>query len=64
MVRSRKRGRLAGGQTNDASEAEAIIENDPAVMDGIFVAKAHPWYMVEWERFDASARGTGTPEAD
>lgn len=37
----------------DDHDAQAIIENDPAVIDGIFVAEAHPWYMVEWERFGA-----------
>ncbi len=40
----------------DEDEARAIMENDPAVVDGIFVAEGHPWYMVDWERFGQGPR--------
>lgn len=41
----------------DEHEARSVIEQDPAVIDGIFVAEAHPWYMVEWESFGQGAQG-------
>ena len=45
----------------DEQEANLVMERDPAVIDGIFVAEAHPWYLVEWARFGPDAQ-TGEPK--
>ena len=31
-------------------EAAAIVAADPAVIDKVFVAERHPWYLVDWEK--------------
>ncbi len=35
----------------DATEAGAIVANDPAVISGVFVYELHPWGPVDWDRF-------------
>lgn len=54
--------KLAGPLTDDAggvvvleaanaSEAKAIVVEDPAVKAEIFAYEIHPWRMVEWEKY-------------
>ena len=42
-----KRGLFVFVAANEA-EAKAILAADPAIRDGIFTARLHPWYPVEW----------------
>jgi catechol 2,3-dioxygenase-like lactoylglutathione lyase family enzyme/uncharacterized protein YciI len=32
----------------DEAEARALLAADPAIRDGVFTARLHPWYPVEW----------------
>lgn len=32
----------------DIRNAQIILNNDPAVRDGIFVGEVRPWFRVEW----------------
>lgn len=45
----------AGGaivlEAEDEAEAMALVANDPAVKQGIFVSEIHPWLMQPWETF-------------
>lgn len=35
----------------DETQARALIEADPAVIDGIFAYELHSWALVLWERY-------------
>lgn len=35
----------------DADEAEALIAADPAVADGVFRYRIHPWAPVPWQQY-------------
>ena len=32
-------------------EAQAIVDADPAVVNGVFKAHLHPWYAVDWDEY-------------
>lgn len=36
-------------EVSGATEAREIVDNDPAVKSGIFVAELHPWAPVRWQ---------------
>jgi uncharacterized protein YciI len=35
----------------DQNQAQQILESDPAVKAGIFIAKLHPWFTVDWAHY-------------
>ena len=41
-------GGLAVFYAKDEAEAKALVAADPGIAKGIFTAKLHPWYPVEW----------------
>lgn len=45
----------AGGavvlEVSSEAEAKAIVADDPAVKEGIFVHELHPWAPVSWEKY-------------
>ena len=44
-------GGMALIQVDEAAQAEEIINNDPAVIAGVFTAKLHPWMRVNWDTY-------------
>jgi len=44
-------GGLAIITAEDEAEAEAIMNQDPAIKMGVFVAELHPWFRVNWETY-------------
>jgi uncharacterized protein YciI len=50
----------AGGavvvEVADPHEARAIADNDPAVMNGVFVYELHPWKLLPWQEYVNAGR--------
>jgi uncharacterized protein YciI len=44
-------GGLAVLDVADQTEAQQIVADDPAVERGIFIAKPHPWFQVDWQHY-------------
>jgi uncharacterized protein YciI len=44
-------GGLVAFEAADQNEAQRILENDPALKAGIFTAKLHPWFSVDWAHY-------------
>ncbi len=43
-------GGAAAFEAADDYEARAVVDADPAVVSGVFLAELHPWGLVDWER--------------
>lgn len=41
-------------ETESMEEAQDILKKDPAILNEVFVAEVHPWYLVDWENFKGS----------
>lgn len=54
-------GGAAAFTAPDAKIAQQIVENDPAVTDGIFTFVLRRWNLVDWAAVDK--RSTGSPRA-
>ena len=48
-------GGLAVVQAKAAAEAQGIVNVDPAVTSGVFVATIHPWMTVDWPNYGKSS---------
>lgn len=45
-------GGLAIIRVEEEAEAQRIVADDPAVVQGIMNAALHPWYQVDWETYN------------
>ncbi len=44
-------GGMALINVDDREQAEKIVEQDPAIITGVFTAELHPWMRVDWENY-------------
>ena len=44
-------GGMAILAVDDLEQAKEIVNQDPAVIEGVFTAQIHPWMRVDWENF-------------
>jgi len=45
------RGGLTILQVDDIESAQAILDADPAILNGVFNAELHPWLSVNWDNY-------------
>lgn len=48
-------GGAAVFEAADEAEARRIVDNDPAVINQIFVYDLHPWRLLPWEQYAKAA---------
>lgn len=45
-------GGMALIKVENREQAESILEEDPALISGVFTAELRPWLRVDWENYD------------
>ncbi len=48
-------GGIAILEVETESEARQIIRDDPALIDGIYTARMHPWFPIDWGAYQPSS---------
>lgn len=38
-------------EVSDETQAKALLNADPAIVQGVFTYELHPWALVPWERY-------------
>ncbi len=38
-------------RAGDLDEAWEIVDLDPSIVDGVFIAEVHPWFQVDWSNY-------------
>jgi uncharacterized protein YciI len=46
-------GGVAIVSVTDDHAADGVVQGDPGVAAGIFVAEAHPWLSVDWDSYES-----------
>ena len=44
-------GGLAIIHAEDHTQAQAILDADPAIISGVFSGRVHPWFSVQWQDY-------------
>jgi len=45
------KGGMAIIAVEDPDQANEIVAQDPAIIEGVFTAELHPWMRVDWENY-------------